>query len=110
MKSVIAQFETELSGKLARRRSIARKLGRSRRDRRSGSILLIVLVTVVVLSLSAYTFTALMQTEDEASRLMTLRVQTKYLVDSGTDYTRLFLSQSDATIRERGGRLSLIHI
>ena len=104
MKSVIAQFETELLGKLARRRSIARKLGRSRRDRRSGSILLIVLVTVVVLSLSAYTFTALMQTEDEASRLMTLRVQTKYLVDSGTDYTRLFLSQSDATIRERGGR------
>ena len=62
------------------------------------------LVTIVVLALAAYTFTALMQTEDEASRLMTLRVQTKYLVDSGMDYTRLFLSQSDATIRERGGR------
>ena len=84
--------------------SVRRGLAANARGRRSGSILLIVLVTVVVLALAAYTFTALMQTEDEASRLMTLRVQTKYLVDSGMDYTRLFLSQSDATIRERGGR------
>ena len=71
---------------------------------RSGSLLLIVLVTIVILSLAAYTFTALMQTEDEASRLMTLQMQTKYLVDSGMDYTRLYLSQSEATIREKGGR------
>jgi len=72
--------------------------------RRSGSLLLIVLVSIVVLSLAAYTFTALMQTEDEASRLMTLQMQTKYLVDSGMDYTRLYLSQSEATIRDKGGK------
>ncbi len=71
---------------------------------RRGSLLLIVLVTIVILSLTAYTFTALMQTEEEAARLMTLRVQSKYLVDSGLDYTRLYLSQSEATIREKGGR------
>jgi hypothetical protein len=72
--------------------------------RRDGSLLLIVLVTIIVLSLSAYTFTSLMRTEAEATRLMTLRLQTKYLSDSGLDYARLFLSNSDATIREKGGR------
>ena len=73
-------------------------------SRRDGALLLIVLVTVVILSLSAYTFTTLMQTEEEATRLMTLRLQTKYLADSGLDYTRMFLANSDATIRENGGR------
>ena len=71
--------------------------------RREGTLLLIVLVTVVVLSLSAYTFTTLMQTENQATHLMTLRLQTKYLTDSGLDYTRMFLANSDATIRENGG-------
>jgi len=73
-------------------------------SRRDGALLLIVLVTIVVLSLSAYTFTTLMQTEEEATRLMTLRLQTKYLADSGLDYTRMYLANSDATIRENGGR------
>lgn len=73
-------------------------------SRRQGALLLIVLVTVVVLSLSAYTFTTLMQTEEEATRLTTLRLQTKYLADSGLDYTRMFLANTDATIRENGGR------
>jgi len=77
---------------------------KSNTPNRRGSLLLVVLVTIVILSLTAYTFTALMQTEEEAARLMTLRVQSKYLVDSGLDYTRLFLSQSEATIREKGGR------
>lgn len=70
---------------------------------RRGSVLIIVLVTVVILSLSAYTFTALMRTEEEAARLMTRRVQSKYLVESGVDFVRLFLSQTDEAIRERGG-------
>ena len=73
-------------------------------SRREGALLLIVLVTVVILSLSAYTFTTLMQTEEEATRLMTLRLQTKYLADSGLDYTRMFLANTDATIFENGGR------
>ena len=103
MKSIGTQFDSELScGSGCRDDRLA--VGVRAGNRRSGSLLLIVLVTIVVLSLAAYTFTVLMQTEDEASRLMTLRVQTKYLVDSGMDYTRLYLSQSDATIREKGGR------
>ena len=70
---------------------------------RRGSLLIVVLVTIVMLSLAAYTFTALMQTEEEAARLMSRRVQSKYLVDSGVDYTRLFLSYDKDTIREKGG-------
>jgi len=72
-------------------------------SRREGALLLIVLVVVVMISLSAYTFTTLMQTEDEATRLQTLRLQTKYITDSGLGYTQLFLANSDATIRENGG-------
>lgn len=72
--------------------------------RRQGMVLVVVLVTIVILSLAAYTFTALMQTEEQATRLMTRRIQSKYLVDSGVDYVRLYLSGTDEEIREKGGR------
>ena len=71
--------------------------------RRSGFLLLIVLVTVVMLTLAAYTFTNLMMSEDASSRLLARQVQSKYLVDSGVDYTRLLLSSDAATLREKGG-------
>ncbi|MFK7769192.1 MAG: general secretion pathway protein GspK [Mariniblastus sp.] len=77
---------------------------RQRRSDRCGSLLLIVLVTIVILSLSAYTFTALMRTEEEVVRLETRQVQSKYLVESGLDFIRFFLTNSDSTIREKGGR------
>lgn len=70
---------------------------------RRGTILIIVLVVIVLLSLSAYTFTSLMLTEREAAMLATRQIQSKYLVDSGTDYARLILSYDDATIKEKGG-------
>ncbi len=76
---------------------------RRMRSRRQGAILIIVLVTIVILALSAYTFTALMQTEEQAARVMTRRIQSKYLVDSGVDYARLFLSEPNEVIREKGG-------
>ncbi|MEM9944194.1 MAG: hypothetical protein AAF939_21745, partial [Planctomycetota bacterium] len=37
-------------------------------------------------------------------RLQTKQLQSKFLVESGLDYTRLFLSQNENTIREKGGR------
>ena len=76
---------------------------RRRSSRRRGMVLIVVLITIVVLSLSVYTFTALMQTEETAARLMTKRIQSKYLVDSGVDYTRLYLSHDAATIQSKGG-------
>ena len=70
---------------------------------RRGTILIIVLVVIVLLSLSAYTFTTFMRTEREVSMLMTRRLQSKYLVDSAIDYTRLLLSYDNATIHGKGG-------
>ncbi len=77
---------------------------RLRARQRSGAILIIVLITILILSISAYTFCALMLTEDEATRLTARRVKTRYLVESGVEYTRLFLSKPEQDIRELGGR------
>lgn len=73
------------------------------RPRRSGFLLVIVLVTLVIVTLGAYTFTALMQVEEEAALLAIRQVQSKYLADSGVDYLRLFLANDPATIVEKGG-------
>jgi len=74
-----------------------------RRRSRGGFLILIVLVTIVLVSLAAYSFTALMQVEEEAARLQIRQVQSKYLADSGVDYTRMFLANDRATIKEKGG-------
>ncbi|MEQ1904189.1 MAG: hypothetical protein ABL888_08405 [Pirellulaceae bacterium] len=74
-----------------------------RTSQRGGFLLLIVLVTIVMLSLAAYTFTSLMINEDASSRLLARQVQSKYLVDSGVDYARLYLTNDEATMREKGG-------
>ncbi len=82
------------------------RLAVNRTDRispKEGSVLLIVLIAIVLLSLSAYTFSILMITEDESARLMGRQIQSRYLVESGVDYVRLFMSQDPATIREAGG-------
>ena len=71
--------------------------------RRSGTILLVCLVAVVLLSLCAYTFTSMMVVEEEASTLLSRQIQSKYLAESGVDYVRLFLSNDDDTILEKGG-------
>ncbi len=70
---------------------------------RPAFVLVVVLVTIVVLAMSVMTFTMLMQTEEEATRMMTKRIQSKYLVDSGVDYARLFLSEPKKTIESKGG-------
>ena len=61
-------------------------------SKRPGSVLIVVLVVVVLLSLSAYAFTSLMQTEQEATLLTTRQIQSKYLVASGVEYVRSYLS------------------
>ena len=71
-------------------------------DRR-GFVLLVVLVTVLLVSLSAYTFSLLMVQEQRATQLIGRQTQSRYLVESGVDFVRLFLSVDDATIGELGG-------
>lgn len=70
---------------------------------RSGLVLIIVLVVIAVLTLSAYTYALLMQSDSDATRLMTERMQSKYLVDSGVDSIRVFLTQPDQDLIEAGG-------
>jgi hypothetical protein len=71
--------------------------------KRRGILLIIVLVTLVLITLGAYSFTSLMLVEEEAARLGIRQIQSKYLADSGVDYSRLFLVNDLATIREKGG-------
>jgi hypothetical protein len=73
------------------------------RLQRPGFILIVVLVTVILLSLSAYTFSLLMLNEQKATQLTGRQIQSRYLVESGVDYLRLYLSNDEATIREMGG-------
>ena len=72
--------------------------------RRHGSLLLVVLITVAVLALSVYSFSSLMLVEHEAASVMTRQIQSKYLVDSGLEYTRLYLARPQEEIFELGGR------
>ena len=71
--------------------------------RNAGVLLIIVLVTIVMMTLAAYTFTTLMQVEFQASRVLSRRVQSKYLADSGVDYVRLFLAAQRQEIHAKGG-------
>ena len=79
-----------------------KSLSKSRRSA-DGFLLIIVLVTVVMMTLAAYTFTSLMQVELESSRVLSRRVQSKYLADSGVDYVRLFLAAEKQDILAKGG-------
>ncbi|QDU26151.1 General secretion pathway protein K [Anatilimnocola aggregata] len=68
-----------------------------------GMILIIVLIVVMFLALGAYSFTDLMLTHQESAQLTGRQVQTRLLVDSGVEATRLFLSQSKLARLEAGG-------
>ena len=68
-----------------------------------GFVLIVVLVTVVLLSISAYTFSLLMLYEQKATNLMGRQLQSRYLVESGVDFLRLYLSVDEATRIEMGG-------
>ena len=68
-----------------------------------GFVLIVVLVTVVLLSISAYTFSLLMLYEQKATNLMGRQLQSRYLVESGVDFLRLYLSVDEETIMQMGG-------
>lgn len=68
-----------------------------------GFILLMVLIAVIILSLSAYSFSLLMLAEEEATILAGKRTQSRMLVASGAESVRLYLAQDDQTILESGG-------
>lgn len=71
--------------------------------RRRGLVLIIVLVVIVFLSLGAYTFTDLMLTHHESAQLAGRHLQTRYLADSGVEYVKQFLAQTEDVRLEAGG-------
>lgn len=69
---------------------------------RSAFVLLIVLVAVVLMSLSAYSFSILMLSEDEAAQLTGRRIQSGLLCQSGAESVRMFLAQGEEQVRDSG--------
>ncbi|NOY42252.1 MAG: general secretion pathway protein GspK [Planctomycetes bacterium] len=68
-----------------------------------GSVLLMVLVAITIMSLTAGTYLVLMHNEHMATRYRGRREQARLLAESGVEYLQAFLDQSDSEIQEQGG-------
>ena len=71
---------------------------------RGGSVLLLVVVVIAMLTLAAYNFAQSMTTEMEAASMYTLDVQSRATADSGVEYVAAMLGSRNTTIAE-----NLIH-
>ncbi|GIW92307.1 MAG: general secretion pathway protein GspK [Pirellulaceae bacterium] len=71
--------------------------------REAGAVLLIVLFVIVVVSLSAYTFTELMLTHYEGARTSVRQAQTRALVDSGIEMVKYLLFLTEDERQAAGG-------
>lgn len=78
---------------------ICRKLNQARR----GAVLIVVLVVVMMLTLGAYAFTELMQTENHAVQLTGRQIQARALAESGESFLEAYLGQEAEFITEQGG-------
>lgn len=74
-----------------------------RRQPRSGFVLLLVFLAVILMALAAYSFALLTRADYEATLLAGQRSQSRLLVDSGAEATRMFLAQGRDSVRESGG-------
>ena len=70
--------------------------------KRRGTVLIFVLIVVVVLSLAVLTFSKLMTSERRGATYSVRQKQSRLLAESGVEWLRLFLSQDQLTIEERG--------
>ncbi len=68
-----------------------------------GSVLLMVLVAITIMSLTAGTYLVLMHNEHMATRYRGRREQARLLAESGVEYLQAFLNQSDSEIQQQGG-------
>ncbi|HMP05288.1 MAG TPA: type II secretion system protein GspK, partial [Lacipirellulaceae bacterium] len=84
-------------------RSIATVSPRRLAPHRQGSVLLLVLVVVAILSLGANTYLDLMQTEHRAVRRHGRADQARRLSESGAEYVRAFLGETPTRIAALGG-------
>ena len=77
-----------------------------RKLHRSGSILLMVLVAIIIMSLTTSTYLLLMRNEHLAARYSGNRLQADMLTQSGIEYLRVFLDQTDVEIEQQGGLIN----
>ena len=64
---------------------------------------MVVLIVVVVVSLGAYSFSAMMLAHHQTALLSSNHQQTRWLVDSGIDTIRVHLSLTESERLESGG-------
>ncbi|MEZ6087980.1 MAG: type II secretion system protein GspK [Pirellulaceae bacterium] len=76
--------------------------GLKSRDRR-GIFLVMALVVIAVCTMAAYSFTDLMLAYDESTMLAGRKTQADMLVESGTEFARLMLSQTPNARDDQGG-------
>lgn len=74
----------------------------SRSRSRRGTVLVLVLVVSVILALSVFTFSQLMLSERKGASFGMRQKQARLLAESGVEWLRLFLSQDELTIQDRG--------
>lgn len=75
----------------------------SNRHRPRGFVLLMVFMAVLLMALAAYSFALLSRADYEATILAGQRSQSRLLVDSGAEATRMFLAQGRDIVRDSGG-------
>ena len=66
-------------------------------------VLVVVLVVIAVLTLVSYTFSELMLTEHQATRVVARQAQARALAESGAELLRIFVSQTSDGIMQGGG-------
>jgi type II secretory pathway component PulK len=73
---------------------------RHRQDNRRGFVLLVVTVVVILLSLAAYSYMSLMETEQRAAGMFGRDVEARMAAESGIEYvaSQVALRQSDPTL------------
>lgn len=72
-------------------------------DCRQGSVLMIVLVAIIIMSLTTSTFLLLMRNEHTAARYSGNRLQTEMLAQSGVEYLKVLLTLTPSEIEQQGG-------
>lgn len=75
------------------------------RNYHRGSILLMVLVAIILMTLTTATYLLLMSNELRAARYSGNHLQAEMLAQSGIEYLRVMLSQSAIEIEQQGGLL-----
>jgi DNA uptake protein ComE-like DNA-binding protein len=68
-----------------------------------GSVLLLVLIVVTLLTLSGMALFDRMFSEHQGSRAYGRQVQSRYLAESGVEYLKAYLAQTPTLIKEGGG-------